>query len=388
MPRNSSGVYTLPEAAFVAGTTILSAAVNSDFSDLATAMTESLAITGVSSMTGPLKLSAGSAAAPSLTLVSDTDTGWYNSAAGAWAFVSNAIEVVEISATGVDITGVLSASGAVTFLSTLAVTGAFSVGAITAVSASTPLSVRDTTNNTSEQGLITFGLGSGVGVNATLRALGTGANDITDILLYIDTTKLITFTSTLITSALDFNIGASLKLDTSGYFELTEIAAPGAGAANVARLYSVDDTGTTRLAYVDSAGTITTLYPATTQAIQETGTANTSYVTPGTQKFNKLHPKAWVLYNIATSTILDSAGVSGVVKNATGDITVSFSTAFSSTNYGVTGFARATGATSEGLVTIGSGGAKAVGSMQIEAVNAGGTNIDSTEVFLAFWGDV
>lgn len=39
MPFNAAGVYTLPQAAFVTGTTISSTAVNSNFSDIASALT-------------------------------------------------------------------------------------------------------------------------------------------------------------------------------------------------------------------------------------------------------------------------------------------------------------------------------------------------------------
>jgi hypothetical protein len=44
--RDGSGTYSLPQAAFVAGTTIESAKVNSDFSDIASALTASLAKDG------------------------------------------------------------------------------------------------------------------------------------------------------------------------------------------------------------------------------------------------------------------------------------------------------------------------------------------------------
>lgn len=119
MPRNSSGTYTLPVASYVAGTTIKSADMNSNLSDIGTALTQSLATTGVSSMTGPIKLAAGSSSAPSLTLASDTTTGWYNSAAGTWAFVSGSATIFTIGATGGTITNLT--------VTNLTVTGSFSV---------------------------------------------------------------------------------------------------------------------------------------------------------------------------------------------------------------------------------------------------------------------
>jgi microcystin-dependent protein len=119
MPRNSSGTYTLPESAFVAGTTIVSADMNSDLSDIATALTQSLSTTGVSSMTGPLKLADGSAAAPSLTLASDTTTGWYRSAAGTWTYVGTGTTIMSLSPTGATISNLT--------VTNLTVTGSFTV---------------------------------------------------------------------------------------------------------------------------------------------------------------------------------------------------------------------------------------------------------------------
>jgi hypothetical protein len=77
MPRNSSGVYVLPQAAFIPNTTISSSAVNSDLSDLANEITFSLATTGVSSMTGQLKAASGAANAPGISFASATNTGFY-----------------------------------------------------------------------------------------------------------------------------------------------------------------------------------------------------------------------------------------------------------------------------------------------------------------------
>ena len=51
MPRNGSGSYTLPVAAFQSGQTISSAAVNSDLSDIATALTQSVSRDGQTTIT-------------------------------------------------------------------------------------------------------------------------------------------------------------------------------------------------------------------------------------------------------------------------------------------------------------------------------------------------
>jgi len=119
MPRNTSGVYTLPVASYVAGTTIRSADMNSNLSDIGTALTQSLATTGVSSMTGPVKLAAGAVGSPSLTLASDTTTGWYNSAAGAWTYVTGGTALMTIGPTAVTVTTMT--------VTNLTVTGSFTV---------------------------------------------------------------------------------------------------------------------------------------------------------------------------------------------------------------------------------------------------------------------
>ena len=92
MPRNGSGSYVLPQPAFVPNTTISSAAVNSDFSDIATALTGSVSADGQTSITGQLKFPAGSAAAPSVTFGVDLSSGLYY----------NSSKILSLSTGGVD----------------------------------------------------------------------------------------------------------------------------------------------------------------------------------------------------------------------------------------------------------------------------------------------
>lgn len=56
MARNGSGTYSLPQAAFVSGTVISSSAVNSDLSDIAAALTQSVSKDGQTAMTGNLPM--------------------------------------------------------------------------------------------------------------------------------------------------------------------------------------------------------------------------------------------------------------------------------------------------------------------------------------------
>ncbi len=76
MPRNSAGVYSLPESPFVANTPISSSATNSNNSDLASAMTDSLSRDGQGGMNAQLHL-----ALSGFNYSSDPDTGMSRSAA-------------------------------------------------------------------------------------------------------------------------------------------------------------------------------------------------------------------------------------------------------------------------------------------------------------------
>lgn len=70
-------MYTLPEAPFIPGTVISSAAVNADLSDIATALTGSIASNGTTPITTPLTFFSGSASLPGITFVGDKTTGIY-----------------------------------------------------------------------------------------------------------------------------------------------------------------------------------------------------------------------------------------------------------------------------------------------------------------------
>lgn len=91
MPRNASGVYSLPQSPFTPSTTIQSSPVNSNFSDIASAITQSLATTGVSSMVGPIKAASGTVAAPGITFGSALGTGFFLSAANEISWAANGV---------------------------------------------------------------------------------------------------------------------------------------------------------------------------------------------------------------------------------------------------------------------------------------------------------
>lgn len=108
MPRNGSGTYTLPEAAFVSGTVISSTAVNSDFSDIGNAITDSLARDGQGGMTDTLPLSS-----TGFIYSIDPNTGMYRTGADAQAIRCGGADIVDITASGIGVTGDVDATGSV-----------------------------------------------------------------------------------------------------------------------------------------------------------------------------------------------------------------------------------------------------------------------------------
>lgn len=110
MSRNGSGTYSVPNT-FSPGDTISSASHNQNFSDIGTEITNSVAADGQTSMTGPLKAAAGSLGSPSVTFAADQDTGRYRKASNTMADVVGGAEVVEISSSGLAVTGGVSATG-------------------------------------------------------------------------------------------------------------------------------------------------------------------------------------------------------------------------------------------------------------------------------------
>lgn len=109
MPRNGNGQFSLAESPFVPNTVISSAAVNSDFSDIADALTESLARDGQGGMQAVLPMDA-----TGFTYNNDTNTGMYRTGADAQAIKCGGIDIVDITASGADVTGDLTVSGNIT----------------------------------------------------------------------------------------------------------------------------------------------------------------------------------------------------------------------------------------------------------------------------------
>jgi hypothetical protein len=141
IPRNSSGVFTLAKGAFSPNTPIVSGDVNADLADIATGLTQSLSINGVTLMIGQLPAATGSAAAPGYAFGSDLKTGFWLSGTHQIQFVYNGTAGLQLNGDGSATLGTggwtcggvtcgaITASGALSgtsgsFSTTLGVTGA------------------------------------------------------------------------------------------------------------------------------------------------------------------------------------------------------------------------------------------------------------------------
>ena len=109
MPRDLSGNMTLPTGnPVVTGTSISSSVHNTTTADLAAEIQDSLSRSGKGGMLAPFLNSDGSETTPGITFTSETNTGWYRSAAGvvrlsilgAWKFIFQAAGLIIKGALG------------------------------------------------------------------------------------------------------------------------------------------------------------------------------------------------------------------------------------------------------------------------------------------------
>jgi len=136
MPRNGSGVYTLPAGNPVeAGTLIEASWANSTLEDLGNEITDSLSRTGEGGMLAPFRLADGTLGAPGVAWLNEPSTGFYRAGTGEmWGVVQGA-QILQYTANGILIPSgkTLTAQGNVTVGGTLSVTGALSLSGNVAV---------------------------------------------------------------------------------------------------------------------------------------------------------------------------------------------------------------------------------------------------------------
>lgn len=284
MARNGSGTYSNVNT-FVSGATITAAGFNQNFSDLGSEMTNSVAVDGQSTMTGPLKAANGTVGAPAYTFGSDQDSGWYRIGADNWGLALAGAKVLDVATTGLSVTGTLSASGAVSLAGNLSVTGTLGVTSDFAINTN-KFTVTATNGNTAVAGTLNVTGGS------TISSLAMSGN------LDINTNK--------------FNV----------------TAANGNTAIAGTLAVTGDATLTASISAATAAGAM-----VATQANMETGSATNLLVSPGRQHYHAGHPKAWALVDqTGTMELRGSYNVSSVTDGGTGITTVNHGIAFSNSD--------------------------------------------------------
>jgi hypothetical protein len=251
MARDGFGTYSVPNT-FTPNTIMSATAVNANFTDAGSEITGSLARDGQSAMGGQFKAWEGSATAsvlPGIAFGLDVNTGFRLASEDEMRWVTGGADRFYIDSTGnAFLLGGLEVTGTVTAASAIVI----------ATSSASLLTLRRTENDTTARTVEQYESGSGAGAKGDLQVVGGGSNNVATMRWRVNSAAVFETTSSLFTHGVDTAIGANIRFDTDGYVDLTEITAPSSPAANIARLYCVDVSSATRVAFKDSAGAITT----------------------------------------------------------------------------------------------------------------------------------
>lgn len=209
MPRNASGIYTLPTGNPVTpGTTIESTWANSTLSDIGTELTNSLSRTGSGGMLAAFRIADGTVAAPGLAFTNETGTGLYRAGSGEMWTAVQGLQVQQYTINGVLIpTGkTFTAQGVATFSNMLAVEITNGYETITR-----------TANDTTGLVHVGFYRGTGAGAYAAIRTTGDGANGVAALSLNINGTDIASATSTglAVTGTVSATGGVSVPTGTA-----------------------------------------------------------------------------------------------------------------------------------------------------------------------------
>lgn len=145
--------------------------------------------------------------------------------------------------------------------------------------------------------------------------------------------------------------------------------------------------GTTIQAITDLSGATASGAMIATQAEQEAGVATNKLVTSGRQHFNPSAAKAWADFTIA-GAVNAGYNVSSVTDTGTGDWTVNFTTAFSSTNYARLATTRTNvDFTARNFIQV-SNAALSASATRIVCAGDGSGAADPTAIYAGFLGDI
>ena len=181
MPRNSSGIYTLPAGNPVTpGDTIDAAWANSTLNDLATEITNSLSRTGAGGMIAPFRLVDGTVTAPAFAFQLETNSGFYRQGTGTMSITILGVKVADFSTTGFTLpsTKALTAQGNATVGGTFGVTGAALFGSTVGVTGAITATGGVLGNVTAASGTSTF---NNVEINGSLDMIPGSSATITGL---------------------------------------------------------------------------------------------------------------------------------------------------------------------------------------------------------------
>lgn len=393
MARNGSGAFSTPNT-FVSGTVIPASSFNANFSDIASEITNSLALDGQSVMTGQFKAANGTLGAPSITFGSDLDSGFYRIGADSIGLGLGGALVVTYSATGVAITGTLSATGAGTIGGALTVTGAITAtGGFTGTVSTTDSSA----GFVAHEGISTeAGAAAGPILSLYRNSASPAASDVIGAVnfygkdsggnktLYGQNTVAITDTTDGSEDADWYAlamVGGTLTtvLKSTG----ADISVPGALAVT-GNVSGAAGTFTGALSGATAAGAM-----VATQANMETASATSLLTSPGRQHFHPGHIKAWSCFDqVGSHDIAESWNVTSISDAGVGQSTINWAITFNAVTYGWFGSARDSDAGGDATMGAKSGGTKSTTQLQIIIADAGATNFDSPEVTVAAVGDL
>jgi hypothetical protein len=116
MPRNSSGVYTLPNPPVVPDTIIASLDENTTRSDIESELTNSLDRSGRGGMLAPFRTIDGTIGIPGLSWISETTSGWYRAGLNDFRFSIAGVDKLSITPTATTVNSDVTITGALTVL--------------------------------------------------------------------------------------------------------------------------------------------------------------------------------------------------------------------------------------------------------------------------------
>jgi hypothetical protein len=250
MARNGAGTFAVLNP-IVVGALRSSSAVNANFTDMGDEITNSLPINGEAGMLGQFKATDGSTVAPGIGFDIDTNTGFRRSNIDEMKWVGGGNDRATM-----DANGKLTLAGGLSVATHFTKTGGVFNPQTLAGTGAARLTMRQTTNDTTEREVASYQSGSGTGAKGSLRIVGGGANNIATMRFYVNDVLSFQWTGTLFTHEADTRFGASgIRADIDGFLDFPEISAPSAPSSNIARLYAKDSSGITGLYFKDGSGT-------------------------------------------------------------------------------------------------------------------------------------